>query len=88
MTPLMVDERQGFVLVSRMITPHTTSGMASRAVRRAGGSPDGAQGARRLCISRSHSESLTGFKGFPIGGTVAAGAILDDPLRRRRASDD
>jgi hypothetical protein len=71
MTPLMVDDRQGFLLVSRMIyaSHYFRDGLEVRYIVPADHST-APRASYLLCISRSHSESLTGFKGFLIGGTV------------------
>ena len=71
MTPLTVDDRKGFVLVSRMIyaSHYFRDGLEVRYMVPADHSPD-PKASYLLCISRSHSESLTGFKGFLIGGAV------------------
>jgi hypothetical protein len=71
MTPFTVDDRKGFVLVSRMIyaSHYFRDGLEVRYIVPADLSTD-SRASYLLCISRSHSESLTGFKGFLIGGTV------------------
>ena len=70
-TPLTVDDRKGFVLVSRMIyaSHYFRDGLEVRYIVPTD-SPIDPKASYLLCISRSHSESLTGFKGFLIGGTV------------------
>jgi len=71
MAPVIVDDRRAFVLVSRMIysSHYFRDGLEVRYMVPVDQSPD-PKAFYLLCISRSHSESLTGFKGFLIGGAV------------------